>query len=56
MEEKNKHNQDTIISIMTDIANLKDYIVRLKGLGIKVPEEVMVRGLEDIEKKYNLPK
>jgi len=39
-------------AILADITALSEYIIRLKGLGIAVPTEVMVRGLNDITVKY----
>lgn len=39
-------------AILADITSLSEYIIRLKGLGIAVPTEVMVKGLNDIKTKY----
>lgn len=43
---------DVVEAILADITSLSDYITRLKGLGIAVPAEVMVKGLNDIKVKY----
>lgn len=50
---KNELTKELVQDILGDIDNLMNYITRMKGLGIKVPEAVMISQLQTIKDKYN---